>query len=55
MQQMLAKRLKVCHTFKVCSCLSPDTCWVCFRDGESLKEPESNLYSFVMAQGKQRM
>jgi hypothetical protein len=44
MQQMPAKRLQVCHTFKVRSRLTPDTCRICFRDGESLKEPESNLY-----------
>jgi hypothetical protein len=48
----LAKSLNVCHTFKVGSCLSPDTFWVCFRASESLKEPESDSYGFAMAQKK---
>jgi len=46
------KSLKVCHTFKVVSRLSPDTFWVGFCDCESLKEPESNSYGFAMAQKK---
>jgi hypothetical protein len=52
MQRKLVDSLKVCHTFKVGSRLSPDTFWVCFPAGESLKEPESDSYGFVMAQRK---
>jgi hypothetical protein len=44
--------LKVCHAFTVGSRLSPDTFWICFRAGESLKEHKSNWYGFVMAQKK---
>ena len=44
--------LNVCHTFKVCSRLSPDTFWVGFPAGESVKEPESDSYGFAMAQMK---
>jgi hypothetical protein len=43
---------EVCHTFKVGSRLSPDTFWICFRAGESLKEHESDSYCFAMAQRK---
>jgi hypothetical protein len=50
MQRKPAKSLKVCHTFKVGSRLSPNTFWICFRAGENLKEPESDLYGFAMAQ-----
>jgi hypothetical protein len=50
MQRKPVDSLKVCHTFKVGSRLSPDTFWICFRAGESLKEHKSNSYGFVMAQ-----
>jgi hypothetical protein len=52
MQRNPAKSLKVSHTFKVVSHLSPDTFWVGFCDGENLKEPESNSYGFAMVQTK---
>jgi hypothetical protein len=54
MQRKPAESLKVCHTFKVGSRLSPDTFWICFRASESLKEPESDSYGFAMAQRKRR-
>jgi hypothetical protein len=52
MQQKPAESLKVCHTFTVGSRLSPDTFWICFCAGESLKEPESDWYGVAMAQRK---
>jgi hypothetical protein len=52
MQRKPVDSLKVCHTFKVGCRLSPDTFWICFRVGESLKEHKSNWYGFVMAQKK---
>jgi hypothetical protein len=30
--------------------LPSDTFWICFRTGESVKEPETDSYSFAMAQ-----
>jgi len=50
MQRKLAESLQVWHTFKVGSRLSPGTFWICFRAGESLKEPESDSRGFAMAQ-----
>ena len=50
MQRKSAKSLTVCYASKVGSRLSPDTFWVCFRAGESLKVPESDSYGFAMAQ-----
>ena len=52
MQRKPVDSLKVCHTLKVGSRLSPDTFWICFRAGESLKEHESDWYGFAMAQRK---
>jgi len=52
MQRKRVDSLNVCHTFKVGSRLSPDTFWICFCAGESLKEPESDSYGFGMAQRK---
>jgi hypothetical protein len=46
----VGESLKVCYTFKVAPRLSPDTFWVCFRAGESLKDPESDSYGFAIAQ-----
>jgi hypothetical protein len=39
------KRLSYFHSW-----LLFDTCWICFRTGESLKESESDSYGFAMAQ-----
>jgi len=52
MQRKPVDSLKVCHTFKMGSRLSPDTFWICFRAGERLKEHEFDSYSFAMAQRK---
>jgi hypothetical protein len=52
MQRKPAESLKVSHTFRVSSRLSPNTFWIGFRAGESLKEPESDSYGFAMAQRK---
>jgi len=41
MQRKPAENLKLCHTFKVGYCLSPDTVRICFRAGENLKELET--------------
>jgi len=58
MQRKPAESLTVCHTFKLGSRLSPDTFWICFRAGESLKEREAerprhgNTSSATAANGK---
>jgi hypothetical protein len=58
MPQKPVESLKVCHTFKVGSRLSPDTFWICFGTGENLKELEAerprhwNTSSATAADGK---
>jgi hypothetical protein len=52
MQRNPAESLKVFHTLTVGSRLRPDTFWIYFRTGKSLKEPESDSYGFAMAQRK---
>jgi hypothetical protein len=52
MQRMLGKSMKLGHTFKVDSRLSPDTFWICFRAGESLKESDSDSPGFAMTKMK---